>query len=57
MKNWQPISLTSVLHKMATNVNACRLKKVVQVLISKSLKLVSLSGDLLGRAPDLFMML
>ena len=36
MKNWRPISLTSVLYKMATNVIASRLKKVLPDLISQS---------------------
>ena len=36
MKNWWSISLTSPLYKMATNVIACRLKKVLLVLISQS---------------------
>ena len=36
MKNWRPISLTSVLYKMATNVIASRLKKALSDLISQS---------------------
>ena len=36
LKNWRPISLTSVLYKMATNAIACRLKKFLPDLISQS---------------------
>ena len=34
LKNWRPISLTSVLYKMVTSVIATRLKKVLSELIS-----------------------
>ena len=34
LKNWRPISLTSVLYKMVTSVIATRLKKVLPELIS-----------------------
>ena len=34
LKNWRPISLTSVLYKMVTGVIATRLKKVLPELIS-----------------------
>ena len=36
LKNWRPVSLTSVLYKTATNVIACRLKKILPDLISQS---------------------
>ena len=52
LKNWQPISLLSVLYKLASATVANRLKKVLNILISKS-QTGFMSGRFIGESTRL----